>query len=72
MTLRLPTDYPYPTDEQLRRLWHVIECEDDYGARHYPVRFANAVLALWGASGYVQTHRPTNAQLSILALELND
>jgi hypothetical protein len=64
----LPTDYEYPTAEQLRRLYHIIQCEDDYGARHLPIRFGRAVLALWGASGYVQTHQPSDAQLSVLAL----
>ena len=67
-TPRLLTEYEYPTAEQLRRLYFIIECEDDYGARHAPVRFGRAVLALWGASGYLQTHQPTNAQLSVLAL----
>jgi hypothetical protein len=69
MTMRhLPTDYKYPTAQQLIRLHYIIECEDDYGARNAPVRFGEAVLALWGASGYVQTHKPTDAQLSVFAL----
>jgi hypothetical protein len=62
------TEYTHPTSEQLRRLWAIIELEDDYGAKHAPVRFGIAVLALWGASGYVQQHKPTNAQLSVLAM----
>jgi hypothetical protein len=62
----------YPTEEQIRRLWAVIQCEDDYGYKHQPQRFARAVLALWGAGGYVQTHKPTDAQLSILAIDTHD
>jgi hypothetical protein len=73
MTIKqLPTEYEYPTAEQLRRLYFIIQCEDDYGARHAPIRFGRAVLALWGASGYLQTHQPTDAQLSVLALLSDD
>ena len=57
----------HPTPEQLRRLAYLIRAEDDYlNDDRFVVQFAAAVLALWGAGGYVHDHRPTDRQLSIL------
>jgi hypothetical protein len=63
-----PEPGPYPTPEQLRRLAFIIKCEDDYLMEsNFLIKFAGAVLALWGVGGYVHTHKPTEHQLALLA-----
>jgi hypothetical protein len=64
---RQPGSGPYPTAEQLRRLAHLIHCEDDYlNEERFVVQFAAAVLALWGSGGYVHRTQPTDRQLALL------
>jgi hypothetical protein len=59
-----------PTASQIRQLAYLIKCEDDYLPENvFYLRFADAVLALWGAGGYVHTHKPNQRQLNILDWE---
>jgi hypothetical protein len=57
----------HPTPEQLRRLAYLIRVEDDYiNDDRFVVKFAAAVLALWGVGGYVHNYQPSDWQLSII------
>jgi hypothetical protein len=57
----------HPTPMQLRTLACVIRSEDDYLRDDlFVVKFAAAVLALWGEGGYAHDYKPGDRQLSIL------